>query len=352
VNSEKEELEGTLVKMFKVLNEDNLKDGLKDSQLYNMSYLSQNFGLNEADLDALYRYGKYHYELGNYKEAGKHLYNFRALSSDGDKNLNALWGLLAIDILQGNYEEAFETFTKLKDHIEKRSFALVTDQLNQRAWLINWAIFFFFKLPNGGNLLTNLLLEESYKSTIQITCRHMLKYLIAAALLNDKRNVLRESVLALIKSEKHEYSDSFTEFIENLYDKFDFDTALGNIDAIADACSKDYFLHELKDRIVERAKIAIFDTYSRLHRTVELKYLAEKLKLSEEDAELWIIDLIRDSKLEAQFDSEKGIVCMETKAPNFHAKIFEKTRALLLRSNILLKNVGERLAEKERKNSN
>lgn len=53
-------------------------------------------------------------------EAGKHLYNFRALSSDGEKNLNALWGLLAIDILQGNYVEAFETFTKLKDHIEKR----------------------------------------------------------------------------------------------------------------------------------------------------------------------------------------------------------------------------------------
>lgn len=53
------------------------------------------------------------------------------------------------------------------------------------------------------------------------------------------------------------------------------------------------------------------------------RYLAEKLKLSEEEAELWIIDLIRDSKLEAQFDSEKGIVCMETTAPNFHAKVAE-----------------------------
>jgi len=44
--------------------------------------------------------------------------------------------------------------------------------------------------------------------------------------------------------------------------------------------------------------------------------LAEKLNLNYEEAERWIVNLIRGSKLDAKIDSETGTVIMEPNHPN------------------------------------
>lgn len=44
--------------------------------------------------------------------------------------------------------------------------------------------------------------------------------------------------------------------------------------------------------------------------------LAEKLNLNYEEAERWIVNLIRNSKLDAKIDSETGAVTMEPNRPN------------------------------------
>jgi translation initiation factor 3 subunit E len=44
--------------------------------------------------------------------------------------------------------------------------------------------------------------------------------------------------------------------------------------------------------------------------------LAEKLNLNYEEAERWIVNLIRGSKLDAKIDSETGTVIMEPNYPN------------------------------------
>ncbi|KAH8506593.1 hypothetical protein H0E87_013412, partial [Populus deltoides] len=44
--------------------------------------------------------------------------------------------------------------------------------------------------------------------------------------------------------------------------------------------------------------------------------LAEKLNLNYEEAERWIVNLIRNSKLDAKIDSQSGTVIMEPNHPN------------------------------------
>jgi translation initiation factor 3 subunit E len=46
------------------------------------------------------------------------------------------------------------------------------------------------------------------------------------------------------------------------------------------------------------------------------RVLAEKLNLNFEEAERWIVNLIRNSKLDAKIDSESGTVIMEPNHPN------------------------------------
>lgn len=46
------------------------------------------------------------------------------------------------------------------------------------------------------------------------------------------------------------------------------------------------------------------------------RVLAEKLNLNYEEAERWIVNLIRSSKLDAKIDSQSGTVVMEPNQPN------------------------------------
>lgn len=46
------------------------------------------------------------------------------------------------------------------------------------------------------------------------------------------------------------------------------------------------------------------------------RVLAEKLNLNYDEAERWIVNLIRTSKLDAKIDSESGTVVMEPNHPN------------------------------------
>ncbi|KAG2403367.1 Eukaryotic translation initiation factor 3 subunit [Vigna angularis] len=58
------------------------------------------------------------------------------------------------------------------------------------------------------------------------------------------------------------------------------------------------------------------------------KVLAEKLNLNYEEAERWIVNLIRSSKLDAKIDSHTGTVIMEPNHPNVYEQLIDHTKAL------------------------
>lgn len=174
-----------------------------------------------ASLEALFRYAKFQFDCGNYTAAADHLFFYRLLSTNADRNFAALWGKFACEILMLNWEHALNDLNTLREAIDTRNFGSPVLQLQQRTWLIHWSLFVFFNHPSGRNLIVDMFLQDryvvvaagiyligslfffflliirffSYLNAIQTTCPHILRYLTTAVITNKKRrNVLKDLV--------------------------------------------------------------------------------------------------------------------------------------------------------------
>merc|ERR1712039_882588 len=76
----------------------------------------------------------------------------------------------------------------------------------------------------------------------------------------------------------------------------------------AQVCKGDYFLSQHWNDFEENARLLIFETYCRIHQCINIGMIASKLNMQEEEAELWIVKLIQNAKLEARIDSAKSCV--------------------------------------------
>lgn len=73
-----------------------------------------------------YRMGKYFYECGKYMQSISYLYFCSLVMQPTDKNyLNVLWGILAAEILQLNWNSALESMNRLRDYIDNSNFRWV-----------------------------------------------------------------------------------------------------------------------------------------------------------------------------------------------------------------------------------
>eukprot|EP01016_Furgasonia_blochmanni_P036698 TRINITY_DN421_c0_g1_i12.p1 TRINITY_DN421_c0_g1~~TRINITY_DN421_c0_g1_i12.p1 ORF type:complete len:114 (+),score=39.52 TRINITY_DN421_c0_g1_i12:65-406(+) len=81
--------------------------------------------------------------------------------------------------------------------------------------------------------------------------------------------------------------------------------------------------------------MCIRDSYN----TLEISMVATYLEVSREDAEVWIVNLIRNANIEAKIDSERGLIVITNQIPNIYDKIMNKTRDLVPRTNILTNNI-------------
>ncbi len=77
--------------------------------------------------------------------------------------------------LTQNFEVARDTINKIKEAIDNQTFAVPLQQLQQRAWLLHWALFVFFNHENGRNDLIDLFMSPPYLAAIQINAQHLLR---------------------------------------------------------------------------------------------------------------------------------------------------------------------------------
>lgn len=73
-----------------------------------------------------------------------------------------------------------------------------------------------------------------------------------------------------------------------------------------------------RDEFVESGRLLIFEQYCRIHRVIDIGMLSEKLDMPLEEAEKWILNLIRGAKLHAKIDSSKGTVVMMASHPSLY----------------------------------
>ncbi|KAH9363611.1 hypothetical protein HPB48_004132 [Haemaphysalis longicornis] len=316
-----------------------------------MDYLMQNCSqINPEMIDSLYAYAKHQYETGSYTGAGECLYLHRFLISPNDKNyLNNLWGKLASEILMQNWDVALDDLSRLREYIDNNNFSSALLSLQQRTWLIHWSLFVFFNHAKGRDLIIELFLGQAqYLNTIQTICPHILRYLTCAVITNkQKRNALRDLV-KVIQQESYTYHDPITEFVECLFVNFDFDKAQQKLRECEVVLSNDFFLVACQDDFIENARLFIFETFCRIHECISINMLAEKLNMTPEAAEKWIVNLIRNAHLDAKIDSKLGHVVMGTQAVSPYQQLIDKTQALHFRSQQQIGHLEHRLSSSDR----
>uniref|UniRef100_A0A3B3CE99 Eukaryotic translation initiation factor 3 subunit E n=1 Tax=Oryzias melastigma TaxID=30732 RepID=A0A3B3CE99_ORYME len=304
-------------------------------------------------LDTLYRYAKFQYECGNYSGAAEYLYFFRVLVPSTDKNaLNSLWGKLASEILMQNWEAAMEDLTRLRETIDNNSVSSPLQSLQQRTWLIHWSLFVFFNHPKGrDNIIELFLYQPQYLNAIQTMCPHILRYLTTAVITNKdvrKRRQVLKDLVKVIQQESYTYKDPITEFVECLYVNFDFDSAQKKLRECESVLVNDFFLVACLEDFIENARLFIFETFCRIHQCISISMLADKLNMTPEEAERWIVNLIRNARLDAKIDSKLGHVVMGNNATSPYQQVIEKTKSLSFRSQMLAMNIEKKQAYSSR----
>merc|ERR1719481_975298 len=337
VVSELKSLQSAVVPITTILEDPHVTEQIQNSrdgrQLFET--LQKDHKFKPEYLDVLYNFAKFQYECGNYSGAAEYLYFHRVLAPPSDKNfMNALWGKLASEILMQNWDTALEDVNRLKQFIDESTFGSSLQTLQQRTWLIHWSLFVFFNHPKGRDLIIELFLyQKQYLNAIQTTCPWILRYLSTAVITNksSRRNVMKD-LIKVIQEESYTYQDPITSFIEDLYVNFDFDGAQQKLRDCETVLVNDFFLVACLDDFIENSRMMIFETFCRIHQCISIKMLAEKLNMTAEEAERWIVNLIRNAKLDAKIDSKQGtvVMCVETNSP--YQQLIEKTKALSFRS--------------------
>ena len=142
--------------------------------------------------------------------------------------------------------------------------------------------------------------------------------------------------------EKNKYSDVYTQFVETLYEKFDFTAALSLAKELGKVASEDLILKSHASDIQAQAVLLVYQVKSRIYRTVNLKELSEETGIkNEEEARTRLEESLKKEGYHIeQDDSVPGSKTLKVlgQTKDAKARIFTKTVDLVQRTNKLYLN--------------
>eukprot|EP01094_Clydonella_sp_ATCC50884_P001548 TRINITY_DN1115_c0_g1_i1.p1 TRINITY_DN1115_c0_g1~~TRINITY_DN1115_c0_g1_i1.p1 ORF type:complete len:430 (-),score=184.80 TRINITY_DN1115_c0_g1_i1:118-1407(-) len=345
VVEELERLSEEAAPILRIVGNESIVQALRKDKMFSVQHLVEEYELTVEQVHVLYRFAKAQYMCGNYTDAAEYLFHYIPLSSgcpDRQSDFfSALWGKFLCEILMQNWDTALEDMNRLKEVIASRNFGTAADQLQQRTWLIHWSLFIFFNHPNGRNGIVDLCFQDKYMNAIQTTCPHILRYLTTAVISNKKRRNMVKETLRVLEQERGSYSDPITEFLECLFLHFDFDGAQKKLQECDKVLQSDFFLVGCRDEFIENARIFMFETYCRIHKVIDIKMLSHNLNMDADEAERWIVNLIRNAHLDAKIDSARGHVIMGSQFPSVYQQVIDKTKSVCYRSHLMANSLSK-----------
>jgi hypothetical protein len=115
------------------------------------------------------------------------------------------------------------------------------------------------------------------------------------------------------------------------------------INALEQEVKQDIIFRAHSALILENCKKMYFEVYCKIYNTVEIKEVSAFLKVSEDEAEIWIVNLIRKNNIKSQMNaSEKCIVVGEGLTDQGDV-LNKKAKELMSRNRILMNNVSKLL---------
>ncbi|EEH04833.1 eukaryotic translation initiation factor 3 subunit 6 [Histoplasma capsulatum G186AR] len=330
-------------KITELLQDDNVVSNLRNDKAANLKFLEEQHGVTMDMVNILYDYGRFQYSCGSYANAAELLYQFRVLSTDNDKVASATWGKLASEILTTNWEAAMEEVQKVKESIDTRLFNNPLAQLQHRTWLIHWSLFPFFNHDPARDTLTDLFFSPAYINTIQTACPWILRYLAAAVITSRSRAHKNTSLyqkqlkdlIRVVRQEQYEYQDPIVDFIKALYIDFDFEGAQQKLGEAEEILRNDFFLVAAADAFVDAARHLISESYCKIHQRIDIKDLSTRLGLNQDEGEKWIVNLIRDTRVDAKIDYKEGTVLMNHPPQSVYQQVIERTKGAFFRTQVL-----------------
>lgn len=312
----------------------------------NLDYLEKEHEVTREALDDYYHYAKFKYNCGDYEDARAKLNDYLSVeetkSVTTDLGFNAQWGKFGSEILLKHWDGALAEMNVLRTAIDERN-SPDKEQLQQRTWLLHWSLFVFFNHPKGRDLIIDTFFAERHLQAIQTNAPWLLRYLTAAVIINKRRRNELKQLVRVIQQEQYTYNDPLTKFLECLYVNFDFEGAQQKLHECKLVLQSDYFLCNSTDDFMENARLFIFETYCRIHQKIDISMLAQKLAMESEDAERWIVNLIRGAYLDAKIDSSTNTVIMGSHFPTVYQQVIDKTKDLTIRSYQLAANIERHL---------
>jgi translation initiation factor 3 subunit E len=342
VFSQLEKFEQETGKITELLEREDVVNNLRSDKVANLEFLKKDHDVTIEMVNALYDYGNLQYSCGSYGDASELLYRFRVLSTDNDKVAYATWGRLACEILTTNWEMALEELQKVRELIDTKLQNNPLAQLQHRTSLIHWALFPLFNYDKAREPILELFFSAPYINTIQTNCPWILRYLTVAVITNRGRakNVgiqqkQMKDIVRIVKQEAYEYRDPITKFVHALCIDFDFEEAQNQLVVAEEVLRTDFFLVAHADDFVDSARHLIFESYCKIHARISLKDLSARLGLNADDAEKWIVNLIRDTRLDAKIDYKEGTVVMNHPPSSVYQQVIERTKGGFFRTQVL-----------------
>lgn len=241
-----------------------------------------------------------------------------------------------------------EEINKVKESIDTRLFNAPLAQLQNRTWLLHWSLFPLFHHEPSRDALIETLFTPSYINTIQTSCPWLLRYLATAVISSRSRpggkngssmggtyQKQLKDLIRIIRQEGYEYRDPVTEFVRALYIDFDFEEAQRQLSATDDIMHNDFFLHEISGSFVEAARHLISESYCKIHQRIDIQDLSKRLGLSQDEGEKWIVNLIRDTRVDAKIDYKEGTVVMNHPPQSVYQQVIERTKGGFFRTQVL-----------------
>jgi len=315
---------------------------LKRERCFNAAYFGSQLNITPAQIEVLQKWAKFLFECGDYGAATSLLSSYRMLTSDSEKAFSALWGKLAGEILNRNWDAALEDLNTLRDAIDSRTSTSPAMVLQQRCWLMHWALFLLGNHPNGRAVIADLFLGDKWLQALQTNAPHLLRYLAVAVVTNPRRRDKVRDLVRVIGMERANYSDAITSFLEDLHTRAHFEDAQDRLKACAIVLDRDFFLCNSEELFLKAARLSIFENYCKIHERINLAMLAQKLGMEQIAAEKWIVKMVSDAQLNAKIDSQSGHVILGVQPPDVYQQVIEKTKGLSFRSYVLAQNIEKR----------
>jgi translation initiation factor 3 subunit E len=423
-----EQLRADCAPLLAALTDAELVAGLQAEKIFHVPYLTQHHGATPANIEALYPLARAEYDCGNYEGAAELLGHYRALGTDQERVFHSSWGRLAALTLAQNWDGALREVERVREALETRGsrFGMLQQQqqqqadaaaaaaqaaedagadpaeaaaaaeaaeeasaaaaavhpaliVEQRAWLLHWALFVFFNHPNGRVSLVDLFLQEPYAACITQTAPHLFRYLAVACVTEPRRRQSLRDVIRLAGLDDSDGNcgcgstapegaggpaeqDPVLRLLNLACSAFDLPGACALLPQCDALIAADFFLVGLRDEFAEAARGVAFEHHCRVNGRVAIAQVAATLGVgvagaaaggaggdaagpAAPEAERWVVDMIRGARLDARIDAQRGEVVMGRHAQSVYQTVVERTKGLSFRSATIGNFIAKRMAE-------